>query len=180
MRKTGRNNSARSLSRMIDIVLSSIFARFNHARISKHYRMAGNITIYKTIGSNQYIITDCYIPDNCGVDTDPNTVSNVGRSLALSTVFHADGNSLMNVAIIANNDRRIQGNIIRMTNIQTPSDFILSRDLNAIFFSNLTESIAIIKAQEFIFTALGFSQIAVEFLHIRRCFIAISSHIRSK
>lgn len=99
---------------MIDILFCRMFTRLNNARIADYNGMAGNITVYITIGGNQNVIADGDISHNGAVNANPNVIANGGHTFSFAAVFLPDGYAFVDVDIASQHGIRIDGNTIRV------------------------------------------------------------------
>lgn len=104
-----------TLDLIINITLSCIHFRGDDGRISQGNRIIWNIRVDVGIRSNQNIITNCYFPDDHGIWTDPDFVTDDGNAFVLSAVGLRDSHTLSNIAILPDLSFRIDDKLTPMS-----------------------------------------------------------------
>ena len=90
--------------------------------IPKHDAVRWNIAVYISIWCDQHVVADYYITDDGCVDPDPYVVSDGRNALARAAIFLTDGNALMDIDILSDPGRRVNGNAVRVPEIQPAAD----------------------------------------------------------
>ena len=97
----------------------------NNARIAKDYRMGGNVYIYITVRCNHHIVANGYISYDSRIDTYPHSIANSWTTFMEASIRLSYNNTFMNVTIATYFSFTIDGYIICVTYINTPSDLII-------------------------------------------------------
>ncbi len=95
----------------------------NHGGISNHNGMIRNIGIDKCVRRDHYIVADMYIAYDGCIDADVNIITECWRTLSFSAVFCTDCAAFIQIAVVADYNVGADGDIVRMTEIQTFSAF---------------------------------------------------------
>ena len=78
----------------------------------------------------QHVVADYYIADDGCVDPDPYVVSDGRNALARAAIFLTDGNALMNIDILSDPSGGVNGNAVRVPEIQPTADVAVYGKVN--------------------------------------------------
>lgn len=70
-----------------------------NAGIAKYNRMIRDVTVHKTIRSNQDIVSNLYIAHYCSINTNPDLIPYHRCAFPCSTIFLPNSHAFMNIAI---------------------------------------------------------------------------------
>ena len=90
--------------------------------IPKHDAVLWNIAVYISIWCDQHVVADYYITDDGCIDPNPYIISDGRNALARAAIFLTDCNALMDIDILSDPDRRVNGNAVRVSEIQSTAD----------------------------------------------------------
>lgn len=100
---------------MIHIALGGIISMLYDAGIAEDYGVRGNVNVYITVGSNQNVITDSYVADDCGIDAYPDSISYRRGSFVGTSIGLSDGDTFVYIAIPTYASFSINSDIIGMS-----------------------------------------------------------------
>lgn len=107
---------------MIEISLGGMILMLDNARIAKYYRVTWYVAIHKGPRSNHYVVPDLHSSHYWRIDSNPNIITKRGSTFSLSTILLANNNPSMDIDIPPNNGLRIDGDAIRVSDIQATTD----------------------------------------------------------
>lgn len=115
-----------------DIPFRGIVTRMNRAGIANNDGVGWHIMVDESPRSNQDIITDSDLANDCSVHTDAHPTANGRDTPARSPALHPDCHSFMKVTIIAQDSTSVHGDVISVSQIESLSDSCTSRNLNPV------------------------------------------------
>lgn len=76
--------------------------------------MVRDISVYKSIGSNEYITTHGNLSYNHSICSNPYTITYNWTAFSFTSIFFSNENTLMDITVFPNYCSGIDGNIKRM------------------------------------------------------------------
>lgn len=119
---------------MIDIAFGGVFFWGDACGVAHYYRIARHIEVYKRIGCNQYIITNCDISHDNGISTYPDFVSYCREPLVFSSILLTYGYALGYVAVLPNFYFWVDDQRPPMPEIKPRTNLRLRVNLEAVFY----------------------------------------------
>lgn len=98
--------------------------------VPKHDAVRWNIAVNISIWRDQYVVSDCYAPDDGCIDPNPYIISDGRNALARAAIFLTDGNALMDIDILSDPGRRVNRNAVRVPEIQPTADVAVYGKVN--------------------------------------------------
>lgn len=97
-----------------DVILRSVVAMYDLGRIPDHDGMGRHVEIHKRERGDEDVVTDGDIPHDTCIAPDPDPVADDGIAFPLPPKLHADGNALVQRAILPDDGFVVDGYITAM------------------------------------------------------------------
>lgn len=98
--------------------------------IPKHDAVRWNIAVYISVWRDQHVVADYYITDDGCIDPNPYIISDGRNALARAAIFLTDCNALMNIDILSDPSGGVNGNAVRVPEIQPTADVAVYGKVN--------------------------------------------------
>lgn len=114
-----------------DVILRGMIAMYDLGRVPDHDRMGRHVEIHKRERSDEDVVTDGDIPHDASIASDPDFVADDGIAFPLSPKLHADGDALVQGAVLSDDGLIVDGDITAMDQDETFSDPRMPTDLDS-------------------------------------------------